>query len=295
MTARDLLKLINTTLEADQGARFRTLLREQIVLVEDAYRGEDAPFRKHLGASIIGRECSREIWYSFHWAKVPHFPGKILRLFNRGHLEEARQIALLQMIGATVYTHDATGEQFHIIDHAGHFGGSLDGVSVHIPGIPVPVLNEFKTHNDKWFNKILRSNMPEAKFEHYVQMQIYMYKQSLQWGLYHAINKNTDELHLEWIALNSDIAESYIARAAWLIFDCATPPQRISESPAWYKCKFCSYHGVCHQGQPMARNCRTCRYAHPTNRANAEWVCEWHSTALPFEIQLIGCNDYSPL
>ena len=44
--------------------------------------------RAHLGASMIGRECNRALWYGFRWATVPNFPGRVLRLFKRGHDEE---------------------------------------------------------------------------------------------------------------------------------------------------------------------------------------------------------------
>src|SRR5688572_4793950 len=65
------------------------------------------PFRWHLGASIIGHECSRYLWFSFRWcardegeatkrdANSHANLGRKLRLFNRGHREEARFIEYL--------------------------------------------------------------------------------------------------------------------------------------------------------------------------------------------------------
>lgn len=60
------------------------------------------PFRSHLGGSMIGRQCEREIWYSFRWAKRPEHKGRILRLFGRGHLEEFRFVKYLLCVGAEV-------------------------------------------------------------------------------------------------------------------------------------------------------------------------------------------------
>lgn len=62
----------------------------------------EPPFRAHLGGSMIGRACDREIWYGFRWAKRPTFPGRILRLFGRGHLEEFRFVQYLARIGIEV-------------------------------------------------------------------------------------------------------------------------------------------------------------------------------------------------
>lgn len=62
--------------------------------------------RRHLGASIIGRKCKREIYYSYRWFAQPQFPGRVLRLFRRGHLEEFLLVDLLRQIGAEVEDYD---------------------------------------------------------------------------------------------------------------------------------------------------------------------------------------------
>lgn len=62
--------------------------------------------RRHLGASLIGHECSRYLWYTFRWVKAPDFDGRMYRLFQRGHLEENRFIEYLEGIGCTVWADD---------------------------------------------------------------------------------------------------------------------------------------------------------------------------------------------
>lgn len=64
--------------------------------------------RNHLGASIIGRECQRELVYSFRKAFTRKFSGSMLRLFDRGHEEEARFTEFLAMIGIVVDNRDPT-------------------------------------------------------------------------------------------------------------------------------------------------------------------------------------------
>src|SRR6266540_1462894 len=115
------LEAINAALEKDQGARFRGLLheamREAVDLKSDAFRDEEDAFRSHLGASMIGRECARELWYAFRWATARREGGRMVRLFNRGHLEEPRFVALLRMIGCAVWQYDENKKQFRVAAH----------------------------------------------------------------------------------------------------------------------------------------------------------------------------------
>ena len=84
-------------------------------------RGETEKARTYLGASVIGKECKRALWYSFRWAGTESFDGRMLRLFQTGHLAEPRFVADLRSIGATVWDCDpATGKQFGF----SHFGGN---------------------------------------------------------------------------------------------------------------------------------------------------------------------------
>lgn len=62
--------------------------------------------RWHLGASLIGHECERYLWYIFRWCFSPNFSGRMQRLFNRGHREEERYIEWLKGIGFQVWTDD---------------------------------------------------------------------------------------------------------------------------------------------------------------------------------------------
>lgn len=66
---------------------------------KDAAEGS---FRRHLGGSMIGKACERELYYSFRWFKRPDFQGRMLRLFDRGHSEEFKNVALLRSVGIEV-------------------------------------------------------------------------------------------------------------------------------------------------------------------------------------------------
>lgn len=300
--AAKLMKLIEDSVAADGGAAYRTTLGKVLPHIGDAYRGEDGGFRSHLGASVIGGECPRAIWYGFRWTTKPKFSGRILRLFNRGHLEEGRIIALLLSCGIQIFQQDGQGNQFRISDCGGHFGGSGDGVAVGVPDLPpgTPAVTEYKTHNDKSFQKVKSEGVRIAKFEHFVQMQIYMRKMGIPVSLYVAVNKNDDEIYAEIVHLFSPIADEMIERGRKIIF-MQKAPEKISKSPGWFACKFCDHHSVCHLGTAPEKNCRTCKYVEPAE--DGSWLCklplEMDSSPLngighvrTKEEQATGCHNY---
>jgi hypothetical protein len=73
------------------------MVREKILA---SWEARQSPPRPHLGASQIGNDCNRALWYSFRWAVWPHFDGRTLRLFDRGQREEAVFVEELRRIGA---------------------------------------------------------------------------------------------------------------------------------------------------------------------------------------------------
>jgi hypothetical protein len=282
---------IDAMLEADQGATYRGWLGKVLPHLSDAYSTSTDPFRTHLGASGLGDECPRKVWYGWRWATKKKFEGRMLRLFNRGHLEEGRVIALLLAIGVTVYQQDAEGKQFRISFAEGHAGGSGDGVAVGIPDLTpgTPCLLEFKTHSDKYYSAVEKDGVRSAKFEHYVQMQLYMRKMGLAVALYVAVNKNTDAIYMELVALDTVTADQFLERGEKIVW-LETPPDRINESPGFFKCRMCDHRPICHQKSEPDKNCRTCGYSEP--RPGKIWFCKKNSHDLSKDDQFKGCGDW---
>lgn len=281
--------------QSDQGSSFRQFLQKILPHMGDAYRGvEKNPYRNHLGASVIGKNCARQIWYGFRWFKRGSFSGRMLRLFNRGHLEEARVIASLLSIGVQVFQQDEQGRQFRISDAGGHFGGSGDGVAIGIPDLPpgMPCLLEFKTHSSKYFTPLVKNGVKEEKFEHYVQMQIYMRKMGINVALYGAVNKDNDDYYFEIVHIDTIVGDQFIDRGRQIIF-LREPPAKINNSPAWFECKFCDYSRICHFNVEPERNCRTCHWSMPFE--DGAWRCgnpEANGLVLNEDMQLSGCASH---
>ena len=116
--------------------------------------GAEKP-RGYLGASSIGKSCSRALWYDFRLSKQPSFDGRMYRLFQSGHLQEPRVIADLLAIGCTVYNIDPeTGKQWSFSEPltGHHFKGNCDGVVLGVPQAPKAAhVLEIKTSGTKSF------------------------------------------------------------------------------------------------------------------------------------------------
>lgn len=244
--------------------------------------------RKHLGASIIGHECSAYLWNTFRHLKQEQFDGRMLRLFNRGHLEEPRIIQWLKLIGFETYEiNPETGKQFQISGCNGHFGGSLDGILVH-PKYG-NFLAEFKTHGEKSFVKLKADGVRKAKPQHFKQMCSYGKAYDIQYGIYIAVNKNTDELHIEIIELDFLLADDLFRKADSIIYS-KIQPQKIAQTETYFDCKYCHFAGICHRGEEPSKNCRSCEHAVPTE--NATWTCQLVNQVIPHEVIKEGCLSW---
>jgi hypothetical protein len=283
-----LIEAIEEKISEDQGSKYRENLGRVINHISDAFNSDNTPFRSHLGASQLGSECKRAIFYGFRWFTLPKHSGRILRLFNRGHLEEARFIAILLTVGCQVFQQDEHGKQFRISFADGHAGGSSDGIVFNIPDLPNQyILAEFKTHSEKSFVKLQKEGVLLAKPEHHIQMTLYMEKMGIAICLYGAVNKNTDELYWELVTLDKEKANAYIELGTKLVFT-EKLPAKINNSPGYWKCRFCEHKPTCHLGAQSDHNCRTCKFSKPI--ANAEWVCTYTGEILTKEKQLVGCS-----
>lgn len=271
------------------------IIAEKLALkIESMTERKEAP-RGYLGASSLGKKCSRELWYSFRWAAKPQFPARVLRLFDRGHKEEKRFEKLLERAGVRYWPNDpATGDQFLVTFANKHVGGHTDGQGQGLPDLPDDVifLGEFKTHNDKSFKDVVKNGVHQSKPVHYTQMQLYMNRLEIDWGLYGAVNKNDDDLHWELIERDPDHAEYHLQRAD-MIVAAYTPPERISQNAGWWECKFCDFHAICHLGNQMDETCRSCVHSHPIS--DGDWWCGQHDIRLSISEQQAGCQDHVAL
>jgi len=250
--------------------------------------------RTHLGASVIGDDCQAKAWNAFRWLKFEQFDGRMLRLFNRGHEEEARFVRWLTVAGWEVREFDPeTLRQYRIVGVRGHFGGSLDGMAK--PPVSMGIdpsivfLVEFKTHSEKSYAKLKKDGVIRSKPMHYRQMCSYGRAYGLKYGLYCAVNKNTDELHFEIVPLDWHQADDLFRKAENIILSQTRPP-KIAMTETFFDCKYCDFAGLCHRGEVPTVNCRSCRNAFPVE--GGEWYCQVHKGNIPKDFIPKACPSY---
>lgn len=251
--------------------------------------------RGHLGASVIGGPCKRAIWYGFRWAKRPHWDARMLRLFNRGHREEARFEEWISKISDAFYALDPkTGQQIRILDFHGYFGGSLDGVVTNPAGVKGHFLTEFKTHSKKSYDKLVLNGVQKAKPEHYTQMQIYLhYKEKLHGALYFAICKDDDSIYIEFVQRDPEHAREKRQDAADII-SATEPPNPHNRASEWdFTCRFCAHADLCYKNGAPEPSCRSCSKVEVTPDG---WFCREFDKLLSLQDQTISdCKSYERL
>lgn len=262
---------------------------ELIKKIDDACQNMyDDGHRSHLGGSLIGDPCSRKLWYVFRWVKHYKYSGRMYRLFNRGHREEERFCKWLRKIGIEVKEIDDNKKQYRISSVMGHFGGSLDGIGTFEDG--TKVLLEFKTSaTGSTFNKLREQGVQYVKPLHFAQMSVYGKNYGFKYAIYICINKNDDDIHVEVVELDWNLAFDLEKKAEFIILS-QDPPERAFTSENYYECKYCNYVSICWGEEKLEVNCRSCKQSHPVE--NAEWYCSKWNSIIPKENIQDACNEW---
>lgn len=258
---------------------------------------QDAGFKTRIGASIIGDPCERKIWLNFRWTGKRQFDGRMIRLFERGELEEARFIRWLEGIGCEVQARGADGKQFAVECASGHGGSRMDGV-VFLPeawGIAEPLLFEGKTNGTgSGYNKICEDGFDKASAKHWAQACMVGFLAEIKHVLYIITNKNDDALEVQIKALDMKLGAEMVAKTE-RIKDAAEPPPRMNgaRSKAFLACKMCDRKGVCWNDEQVEKNCRSCKFGIPCNEG--VWQCAQHGGPIAKHVIPIGCKKYESI
>jgi hypothetical protein len=218
--------------------------------------------RDYLGASRLGVSCSRALQFEF--LNTPKdegkdFTGKILRVFQAGHVFEDLMITWLRDAGFDLYTEKQNGGQFGFAVANGRIKGHVDGILNAGPaeiGMTYPALWECKSANNKSWKDMVKRGVSVSKPVYTAQMAIYQaYMDASIPGiannpaLFTAINKDTAELYFELIPFNAGFAQTLSDKAVNILSACDTGDwlPKISQDPSFFECKFCSWQTRCHK------------------------------------------------
>lgn len=232
------------------------LLIDKILTIEHSKQTK----RDYLGASRLGVSCNRAL--QFEYNNTPkdedqNFTGKILRIFQAGHVFEKLMIEWLRNTGFELVTNKTNGDQFGFSDAGGKLKGNIDGVIINAPSelnFKFPMLWECKSLNDKSFKDVVKKGLAISKPIYAAQIAVYQaYMESSipdiskNPALFTAINKDTAEIHFELVPFDLALAQKSSDRAVMILS--ATEAQellpRISNDSSYFECKLCPWQIRC--------------------------------------------------
>lgn len=202
--------------------------------------------RDYIGASSIGDECSRKLWYRFN-KYSEEFTAESLRRFDDGHSVEERIISWLKLIpDIKLWTRDDNGEQFGFSALDGRYQGHYDGI-IEIDGV-VYVL-EIKCSTK--YNELckLKEKYPEEvvlekwNSDYYAQAMTYCKFADVSSHLLLCSDAGGRNLVTVKTPSNHAFADALLLKAE-RIADAIEPPNKNGGKTYW-KCKLCPFYGEC--------------------------------------------------
>ena len=195
--------------------------------------------RNYIGASIIGSECLRQIWYEFKGTKAEGVPAKTRRTWAIGKKLEELVINWLVKSGITVLILDVTYSAKNVPIFRGH----IDGL------VKINKRNyilEIKTAKNASYNIFVNKGLKVWNPQYYAQIQSYMGMSCVFSAYIIVLNKDNSELSDELVTFDGDFYKS-LQDKAQMISTAVVEPPRINGSPMFFKCKQCKFNKVCHK------------------------------------------------
>jgi hypothetical protein len=199
-------------------------------------------FRNYIGASSIGSDCLRQLYYEFNNFDGEQIPAKLQRIFDVGSTLEGLIISWLQECGLQIEIPGKGNNFLGFKDKSlKYFQGHCDALILE----PRSIL-ELKTARDSSFKIFVSKGCKAWSPRYYAQVQSYMGMSEIERASILVLNKDTSEVHDELIEFNEYYYEELKIRAQ-AIFKAETPPPRVNNSPFWFQCKMCRFKRICHE------------------------------------------------
>lgn len=219
--------------------------------MQQAWAKEEA--RRYLGASRLGVACERALQYEYAQAPVDYgreIEGRMLRIFERGHVIEDSMVAWLHAAGFDLRTRDGNGEQFGFSVLDGRLQGHVDGVIVGGPeGFTYPCLWENKCLGGKSWRELEKHRLAVAKPVYAAQIALYQAYLELHEhpALFTAVNADTMEIYAELVPFDAALAQRMSDRAVKIITatDAGELLPRSFAEPTHFECRMCAWADRC--------------------------------------------------
>lgn len=200
--------------------------------------------RHYIGASSIGNKCSRAIWYGYRGAESQQPSPSLKTTFDIGKRLEGMLLDYMEQAGLNIVRPCEDNKFLFCRDHmVPTFQGHCDALLL-LPK-EAPVVVEIKTANTASFSQFKNKGLIAWRESYYAQLQAYLGMFGYNRGVLLAIDKNTSELHHEWV-IYDDIYYHQLRNKALDIFNAVEPPEKLNRNPIFYVCNSCQYRRTCH-------------------------------------------------
>lgn len=274
-----------------------TMVADQIKADIDEAGELPARFSWRIKPSSLGGECVARIWYAWRWAAKRTTPGRLARTFDRGNEAEARMVAYIRKGGWMIMDEDPNRQhlkkkQYKARALRKHLASFIDGICKHEQHTENAVwLLELKTMARGRFNQLVAKRSVQSKEnQYYTQLQIYMHLMQLACCLFVAECTEDQEIYIEVIPYNAEVALRALELGG-IVMTSNIRPARIAETPAFGMCKGCEFLGVCHLGENIEKNCRSCLHVEPID--DGKFKCNRWNATIPGEAEMLaGCSEH---
>lgn len=198
------------------------------------------PHRNYIGASSIGNNCSRALWYAYHDIERIPMDARRKRTLNIGKNLEVMLIR--EMVEAGMILQVGSEDLSNL--SLNQFQGHVDAIWKNPPHAKEAII-EIKTAKDSSFRVFQKNGLKRWYPIYYAQVQAYMGMSGIHNAYVIALNKDTSELHDEHINFLPFYYEKLVEKAK-TITELDSPPARVNESPLFYQCKTCDFRKTCH-------------------------------------------------
>jgi hypothetical protein len=205
-------------------------------------RVDDGDSRDYIGASSIGSDCMRQIWYQFKGIKAEKVPTKMRRTWAIGKRLEGLVVDWLDEAGITLGVLPVRTLRSKAVPA---FQGHIDSVWIGRDG-KFNAIIEIKTAKDASFKIFVKKGVKVWNPQYYAQIQAYMGMSGIHSTYILVLNKDNSDLSDELVTFDEEFYQKLETKALMISTAVVAPP-KIHGSPLWYQCKMCKFNKVCHK------------------------------------------------
>jgi hypothetical protein len=206
---------------------------------------QNQEMRRYIGASSIGNPCVRAIWYGYKGVIGEAIDPKLQITFDIGKKVEELILSYLEVSEVKIIRANEESKFLYCEDsNIPEFQGHMDAI---LELGDRKVILEIKTAKSSSFSTFKKDGLKKWSNSYYAQLQSYMGMSSIYESIIIAINKDSSEMHSEWVYFNEDDYINLRGKVSY-IKSFEEPPARINNNSCFHICQKCKFKMICHYG-----------------------------------------------